>query len=91
MFRIGSVLVVVAAVTLSVPGEGGAQGPVLPLGKKFEGELKEMKFYKGMSYDSLGGCYATEVPISLKAGQTVLISATVVGKGRITPASNIIT
>lgn len=63
---------------------GTAQGSDLKFGKLLKGELTTKKVYYGWPgglRDSYGG-YTLEVPIALKAGQGMKVSATVLGEGR---------
>jgi RNA polymerase sigma factor (sigma-70 family) len=62
------------------------KGGELKLGVDFKGELAVSTPWKSYSTgrrdDPLPWGYATEVPVTLKAGQSVTVSATVVGKDR---------
>jgi len=82
MFRtVTAVVAVVAAALIGPPTR--ADEEAIKVGEKFEGELTEMKGYPHWPgyVDTFAG-YAAEVPISLKAGQKLSITATVIGKGR---------
>jgi hypothetical protein len=80
MFRTMSAIVAVLAVGLFVLAAGAAP-PTLPLGEKFEGEIREMN-NRPLQHALAKGGYTAEVPVTLKAGQSISISVTVVGKDR---------
>jgi hypothetical protein len=80
---IGKPFAVVTALALVVlaPAAGYGQSKSLKLGEKYEGELKKDNFSNG--------AYQTDVRVSLKAGQSLSITATVVGSDR-TVALNVL-
>src|SRR5437868_6463866 len=85
MFRVVCVIVAAMAGTLFTPVSGSAQTKGITLGKKFEGKVGNTK----NRYENIPGsgilsfdAYAAELPITLKAGQSISISATVTGTGR---------
>ena len=82
MYRSMCVMMAIAAAGLFVSSLP-AQQSGLKLGEKLEGELTEMGSYVGWPgfVDRYYG-YATDITVSLKAGQSISISATVVGQGR---------
>ena len=86
MFRTACVPVALLAAALFVAAAGAAPPPGLKLGEKFEGELKNKKgTYVGQPGTNMrfsNDFYVAEVPVTLKAGQAIAISATVIGKGR---------
>jgi hypothetical protein len=93
MFRFVFPALVVVASALVVPVSAVAQSKTLKLGQIFKGELggvkKQFKYRPPATNTAPlpigrpGFCYAASVPIMLKAGQEVSITATVTGKTRI--------
>ena len=91
MLRTAFVLEALGAATLLAPTAGTAQktrakAGGLTLGEKFEGELGETKSSLAcLSPDggtSVVTGYVTSIPVTLKAGQGLTATATVVGKDR---------
>jgi hypothetical protein len=81
MFRGVSLIVAVVAGVLLVPAARTAEPAVLKPGEKFEGETSVQKL--SFTYDTYTwNAHFADVPIVLKAGQSIAISATVPGKDR---------
>ncbi|MBN9119213.1 MAG: serine/threonine protein kinase [Planctomycetes bacterium] len=73
----------VVAEDASVPAPAGDEPGTLKPGETYKDELTEhMKATHGSVYSTIAGCYGVDLPIRLKARQSVIISATVAGKGR---------
>lgn len=74
------------AFSICLPIQGLAQSKGLKLGDKFEGELKTKgpTYYQenGLIYSGSDVFYSTGLPVELKAGQSITITATVTGKDR---------
>jgi hypothetical protein len=75
------VLTVVAAITLLAPVHAADEPANLKLGEKFEGELTRRAAIEWPGFATVTG-YATELPVVLKAGQSLKVSARVLGTDR---------
>jgi hypothetical protein len=81
MYRTLVVAAAVTAAALLTPRAPADEGGITP-GEPFKGELTEKKGYPWPPYVDTFTEFATEVPIKLKGGQKIALSATVVGANR---------
>jgi hypothetical protein len=82
MFRTAFVIVTVLAVTRFLPCSSAAPPTELVPGEKFEGEIGGKLVNVLTSENVVVAFFLAEVPVTLKAGQGITFSVTVVGKGR---------
>lgn len=81
MIRTAIVVVAVGMAVMISPSTRADDDPIQP-GDKFEGRLTKMISSPWLKYVDTFYAYGTDVPIRLKAGQRISITATVTGTGR---------